>query len=270
MRGPPEVQLETDKLLAEVAGPIGWVTFNQPDRHNAMSLEMWEGLARALDAFGADPAVRVVVMRGAGDEAFVSGADISQFESERRDAEAARSYRRQTAEGWGALARLEKPLVAMIRGYCMGGGLAIALHADIRIAGEDACFAIPAARLGLGYDYEAVRSLVSIVGPAWATEILMTARRYTAEEALRMGLVTRVVAAAELDDAVRETAARIAQNAPLTVRATKLILRQVLADPENRDLALARELVRRCFDSEDYAEGRRAFLEKRKPVFQGR
>ncbi len=264
------LELKTDKMLAETADGIGWMTFNNPARRNATSLEMWQAIADILSDFGADPAVRVVVMRGAGDKAFVSGADISQFEDQRADAEAAQRYNRVADGARAAMAALDKPLIAMIRGYCLGGGVAIAMAADMRIAADDARFGIPAARLGIAYGFGYLKKLVDLVGPAYAKEILLTARRLGAEEALRIGLVNHVVPVAELEAAVRETCATIIDNAPLSLVANKAIIDEIAKDPGERDPARLEELARLCYDSADYAEGRRAFMEKRKPVWSGR
>lgn len=260
----------TERLLGRKDGAIGWVIFNHPERRNAISSEMWRAIPPLLAGYDADPEVRVVVFAGAGDKAFVSGADISQFESERANREANDLYTAQSAAAVRALVQLQKPSIAMIRGFCIGGGLAVALNCDLRIAAEDARFAIPAARLGLGYNFEGVRRLVDVVGPAYAGEILFTARQLDASEAQRCGLVNRVVPVAELEAALRVTANQIAENAPLTIRASKLAIQEALKDPERRKLDRLEAAVAACFDSADYAEGRRAFLEKRKPRFEGR
>ncbi len=264
------MQLDTDKMVAWTDGPIGWMIFNNPARRTAVSLEMWQAVGTILEAFQGDDGIRVVVMAGAGDKAFVSGADISEFESKRDSAAAAEAYGRVSAEARAWLARFDKPLVAMIQGYWLGGGLGTALAADLRIASDDATFAIPAARLGLGYAFAGVKTLVDLVGPAVASDIFFTARRLGAAEALRVGLVNQVVAVDELEATVRATAETIAGNAPLTIKAAKRAVREVLADPASRDLDAVEALVRACFDSADYAEGRRAFMAKRPPKFEGR
>lgn len=264
------LELKTDKMLAEKADGIGWMTFNNPERRNATSLEMWQAIAVILDDFAADPAVRVVVMRGAGDKAFVSGADISQFEDQRANAEAAARYNEVADGARAAMAALDKPLIAMIRGYCLGGGVALAMAADMRFAADDASFGIPAARLGISYGFGYLKKLVDLVGPAYAKEMLLTARRFGAAEALHIGLVNRVVPVAELEATVREVCAAIIDNAPLSIVANKATIDEALKDPDARDMARIDELARVCFDSADYAEGRRAFMEKRKPVWTGR
>jgi enoyl-CoA hydratase len=264
------MQTSTTKLIARKEGALGWLIFDNPERRNALTLDMWKGIPEVLGAFDADPEVRVVVVAGAGDKAFVSGADISQFESARSNSEADERYSALTDAAFGALAHLPKPTIAMIRGFCIGGGLAVALSCDLRIAADDAKFGIPAARLGLGYGFEGVRKLVSVVGPAYASEVLFTARHIDATDALRMGLVNKVVSVAELEATARGYAGTIAGNAPLTVRASKLAIKEAVKDAEQRDLRALEAAIAACFESEDFAEGRRAFLEKRKPQFQGK
>ncbi|MEE9280522.1 MAG: enoyl-CoA hydratase [Myxococcota bacterium] len=267
--GTNRLQLDTDKMIAEKEGGIGWVIYNNPARHNAMSMEMQQAIPVILEDFKADPEVRVVVIRGAGEKAFISGADISEFESRRSSPEAIRQYNATGGAAGASYATLDKPVIAMIQGFCMGGGLAMAMQADIRIAAEESQFGIPAARLGLGYGFGGVKALVNLVGPAYAAEILFSARRFSAEEALRMGLINRVVPKPQLEPAVRELAATIAGNAPLTVKASKAAIREAVKDRENRDLERVEQMVRECFESQDYIEGRRSFMEKRKPEFRG-
>ncbi len=257
------------RVRVEKDGGLGWIVFDQPERRNAISVEMWRQIPEAVDALGADDAVRVVILRGEGDVAFVSGADISQFE-ETRIGDASKDYDAGNARAFMALATLEKPLIAMIHGFCVGGGCALALNADLRYAADDAVFAIPAAKLGLGYAMLGIKALIDVVGPSRAKEIFFTARRFDAQEAFQMGLVNTVVAKADLEAHVRDVAEGIAANAPLTLRAVKRSVIELARDPDQRDHAAAAELVRRCFESEDYKEGIRAFLEKRRPRFQGR
>ena len=258
------------KMLAARRDGIGVVTFNQPSKHNAVSVEMWGGLGQILDEFAADDSVRVVVLTGAGNRAFVSGADISQFEQQRSNADAQRAYDEQTSIGRQKLASFPKPTIAQIRGYCLGGGLAIAMQTDLRIAASDSQFGIPAARLGIAYGFDGLRRLVSLVGPAHARMILYTGERIDAAEASRIGLVNRVVEPDELDSHVTRLAQTISANAPLSIAASRMAIDQVLQDPEERDTAALARASAACFDSQDYREGRAAFLEKRKPQFRGR
>jgi enoyl-CoA hydratase/carnithine racemase len=258
------------KMLAARQDGVGVVTFNQPSKHNAISVEMWGGLGQILEELAADDSVRVVVLTGAGDRAFVSGADISQFEQQRSNADAQRAYDEQTSVGRRKLSSFPKPTIARIRGYCLGGGLAIAMQTDLRIASSDSQFGIPAAKLGIAYGFEGLHNLVSLVGPAHARMIMYTGERFRAEEALRIGLVNRVVAPDDLEAHVFELAQTIANNAPLSVAASRLTINQLLLDPQDRDQAAVARASVACFDSEDYREGRAAFLEKRKPAFKGR
>ncbi len=263
------LELDTPFMLASVADGVGWMTFNNPDRHNALKMEMNRAVVDIVEHFAADDEVRVVVMQGAGDKAFVSGADISEFEANRSSPEARAEFDAVAAAAAAALDGLDKPLLAKIRGFCMGGGLATALRADIRIAADDGRFAIPAARLGLGYGFAGVKTLVDLVGSAMAAEILMSARRFSAAEARDMGLVNRVVSVDAIDETMDELARTIVDNAPLTLRAAKAAIVQAQRDPEQRDVEQVDRLVEACFASDDYIEGRRAFMEKRRPEFRG-
>ena len=256
-----------DKILSAVDGHIGTLTFNNPERHNAMSLDMWRAAGAVLEEFEKDPAVRVIVLTGAGGKAFVSGADISKFESERATLDAVAEYNAVVDRFAQTLGECSKPTIAMIRGYCLGGGVGIAVCCDLRIANDAARFAVPAAKLGLGYGYANVRRIMDLVGPQFVTEMLLTARQFDAAEALRTGLVNRVVLDADIENYVRELAETIARNAPLTIRAVKKVVRELHHDEP--DIAACDALVKQCFESADYREGRRAFLEKRKPVFRG-
>lgn len=264
------MKLQTEKMIATQDGAIGWITFNNPARHNAVSLAMWQGLYDAVAAFGADPQVRVIVLKGAGEKAFVSGADISEFEQNRSSEETVRAYDEVAHRATEALVNVNKPTIAIVRGYCVGGGVSVAISCDMRIAAEGSTFAVPAAKLGLGYGYEGVRRLVDLVGPSFAREIFYTARQFSEQEAVAMGLVNRVVPAGGLESYVRDYAATIAANAPLTVGSIKTLVAQALKDESERDTQLCRDVVARCFASEDYKEGRRAFMEKREPRFSGR
>jgi enoyl-CoA hydratase len=262
------MQYANGKMLADIEGGVGTITFNNPDKRNAMSLEMWRGLVEILDAFADDASVRVLVLAGAGTKAFVSGADISQFDSQRADAAAQRDYEVLTGAGRVRLAAFPRPVIARIKGYCLGGGLGIALQADLRIAAEDAEFGIPAARLGLAYGAGMVRQLVALVGPAQARMLLYTGTRIDAREAERIGLVNRTVPSEDLRDTVADLARTIAANAPLSIRAAKLAVAAAEA-PASVEHDALEAAVAACFDSADYREGRAAFQEKRSPQFRG-
>lgn len=260
----------TDKLLLDVADGIARVTFNNPEKRNALSVEIRTALPGLLSHLQADDDVRVVVITGAGDKAFVSGADISEFGDRRTTPEARAEYDRSAAESAHAWASLEKPIIAMIRGFCIGGGLLTALQADIRIASDDSQFGVPAARLGLGYGFGGVAALSALVGPAFTAEILFSARRLSAAEALGCGLVNRVVPVADLEREVMTLAGAITENAPLTVAACKVAIREAGRSSERRNLERVAAMVEACFLSDDYREGQQAFAEKRRPRFTGR
>ena len=260
---------QTDKMLSRKEAGVGIVTFNNPERHNAVSLEMWEAAKEMLDAFAADSEVRVVVLTGAGGKAFVSGADISKFASERASIEATRAYDVITAATFGAIYEFPKPTIAMIRGYCVGGGVGLASCCDLRICSDNSRFAVPAAKLGLGYAYIGLKRLVDIVGQSYAKEIFYTARQFDAQEAHAMGLVNRVVPEAELESYVKSITDMICANAPLTIKAVKFTVGEILKDESERDVGRVAKMVEACFASRDYTEGRTAFMEKRKPVFTG-
>lgn len=259
----------TDLLLAEVDGPIARLTFNDPARHNVLSLAMQEAIPGVVEAWQADDSIRVIITSGAGGRAYAAGADISEFGAKRTEDADRADYDRRSGAAWACWRRLTKPVIASIDGYCIGGGLLMALHADIRICSDVSTFAIPAARLGLGYGYGGVRTLMQQVSPAIAAEILYSARRFSAAEAHAAGLVNRAVPRDELAAAVDELAGQIARNAPLTVAACKATIRLVASGDPHPDTTEVDALNDACFRSEDYREGQAAFLAKRDPVFRG-
>jgi enoyl-CoA hydratase/carnithine racemase len=260
----------SDKMLVRKEGKVGTMIFNNPERHNAVSLEMWDSVRVILDDFAADPEITVVVITGAGGKAFVSGADISKFGDERANKEAVAHYNTLVERAYTRLHEFPKPTIAMIRGYCIGGGLGLAVACDLRICSDNSRFALPAAKLSLGYGYAGLKRFIDLVGPGFTKEIFYTARQFSAAEASEMGLVNRVVPEAELEAYVRDYAATIAGNAPLTLKAIKIITNEILKEESKRDLARCTAAVQECFDSQDYIEGRDAFLQKRKPVFKGK
>lgn len=262
--------MSESRILARREGATGWLIFDNPARRNAVSLSMWQAIPGVLADFAADPQVRVVVLAGAGDRAFVSGADISQFESQRSNPEAVQRYEEIAEDAQLRLQSFDKPTVAMIRGYCLGAGVNIASVCDLRIAADDARIGIPAARLGLGYRLSSTKNLVDVAGAANAREILLTGRQYSAAEAKEMGLVHHVLPVGELESFTKTICETLAANAPLTMRTAKRIIGELLKAPRELDAAQAKAWVRECFDSADYAEGRRAFMEKRKPLFTGK
>ena len=256
----------TERIVAKKDGAIGWLVFNNPERRNAVSVDMWEAIPTVLKGYEKDSEVRVIVLAGAGDKAFVSGADISQFEKDRSSAEGVQRYEEIGEAAIAAIQGAEKPVIAMIRGYCLGAGVNIANVCDLRIAAEDARFGIPAAKMGLGYRASSMKNLVDLVGVARAKEIMLTARQFSAAEAKAMGWVHHVVS--DLESFTRKLCEDIAANAPLTMRAAKRVIAEVSRG--EYDVAQCRAWVRECFESEDYKEGRKAFMEKRKPVFRGK
>ncbi len=260
----------TDKLIVSKQGGVGRIAFNNPDRRNAMTFEMWQGMPIVLDDFLGDSEVRVIEITGSGDKAFCAGADISEFSKNRSGEDAVAEYNAAVAEASDALANAAKPTIARIKGFCVGGGVGIALCCDLRFASDASRFAVPAAKLGLGYGASGLKRLVDVVGPSMAKEIFFTARQFDAHEAAAMGLVNRIQPVKELDGYVDDIAARIAGNAPMTIHAAKTVIDQLVRSDGPPDEALCDKVVDDCFASEDYAEGRKAFMEKRTPNFQGK
>jgi enoyl-CoA hydratase/carnithine racemase len=263
-------QDSADPLIVKREPPLGWLILNRPQVRNALNLRTWQRIPEAIGELTRDASVRVIVMTGSTPEAFISGADISEFPAMRADAAQARLYREAPNRAINAMLECPKPIIAMISGVCIGGGVQVALACDIRIAARGTRMGIPAARLGLAYPLEGVIALTHTVGHANARDILFSARLFDADEAYTMGLVNRVVEPAELESEVREYATRMAANAPLTIEAAKAAIREGLKDAAKRDTEGISELVAMCFNSEDYKEGVRAFMEKRRPVFRGR
>ncbi|MBR0721403.1 enoyl-CoA hydratase [Bradyrhizobium manausense] len=269
----PDLSNETPyadgKILKQITDGVGVITFNNPDKRNAMSLEMWEGFGAALTALRDDDSVRVVILRGAGGKAFVSGADISQFEETRHNAAASEEYSKRSAAQRALLANYPKPTIACIQGFCLGGGMQVAMLADIRIAAHDSQFGIPAAKLGIAYGYDGLKHLVSLVGPSWARLLMYTGMRIDSTEALRIGLVERVIPDDQLWGETMAIATTISQNAPLAIKAAKITIAEVLKDESKRDMDAIKAIGTACMDSADFREGRQAFMEKRKPQFRG-
>lgn len=262
--------MATDKIQSEVEGPVGRIIFNNPAKHNAVSLDMWEAVEGYLSEFKDNDDIRVVVITGVGGRAFVSGADISKFENERASEEAIKNYNKNVSRAYDSIYNFPKPTIAMIRGYCIGGGMGLATVCDLRVCTEASTFAVPAAKLGLGYGHDKVKLLMNLVGPAFVKDIFFTARQFKSEEAFNMGFINRIVADDELETYVQDYAERIAGNAPLTISHIKKVAIEMVKDVDDRDMDSVTEAFNKCFNSEDYKEGRTAFMEKRKPNFQGR
>jgi len=259
----------SEKIITRSENGIGWIIFNNADKRNAVSLAMAKRVAEVIKEFEEDEDVRVLIVKGEGGKAFVSGADISEFEELRSTPEGIKLYADTTDQMYHGLRNCGKATVAMIQGYCMGGGVAVACACDFRICSTDTVFAVPAARLGIAYGPHFSRWVVEAVGSSSAKEILMTARRYSAEQALSLGLVNHMVKVLEIEEFTLEYAMTIAKNAPLSVSAAKGIVNQVSKSPIDWDQDLCLEWMRRCTSSEDYKEGRRAFMDKRQPAFKG-
>jgi enoyl-CoA hydratase/carnithine racemase len=260
----------TERVKTRLDGQVLHIRFNNPAKHNALSVDMWEAVPPLLERAAKDDNVRMVVFSGEGEKAFVSGADISQFEDMRAAQEAVKRYEAMAEAALEGIYEFEKPTLACIRGYCIGGGVNVAISCDIRIATTNSVYSVPASRLGLGYRFSAMRNLTNLVGPGFAKDIFFTGRRLDAAEALRIGLVNRIAEPDKLDGLLAEYTTAITTGAPLTIKAGKHIIREVLKPDSDIDMEVCRGLIRDCFESEDYAEGRKAFMEKRKPVFRGK
>jgi enoyl-CoA hydratase len=259
----------SERVQVRLEGSALHIVFNNPARHNALSVDMWGAVPPLLSQAADDERVRIVVFSGAGEKAFVSGADISQFEDQRAAKAAVKHYEALAEDALMSIHRFPKPTLACIRGWCIGGGINVAIACDIRIAASDAVFGVPAARLGLGYRYSALKNLIDLIGVGATKDLFYTARRIDAAEALRLGLVTRTCSVDVLPGLLAEYTTSIGENAPLTLHAAKVIIGEILKPSPELDAERCRELILGCFESEDYAEGRRAFMEKRKPQFKG-
>jgi enoyl-CoA hydratase len=264
------MKLASGMVAAEMKEPIGWLIWDNQSKLNALSPSMYPDAFTVIETFEADPAIKVVVMRGAGQRAFISGADISSFAKTRANADAAERARATSDKLPHAMLRMEKPLIAMIRGYCLGGGLGMALNADIRFASSDSQFSIPAAHRGVAYALDGLKQLVDVVGPSVAKDIMFSARRLHADEALQVGLVNRVVEPDELEAVTIEYAETLAANAPLSIRASKFFINQLGLEVAQRNQARMAAMQQDAAESEDFKEATRSFMEKRRPVFQGR
>ena len=257
------------ELKTTIEGAVATVIFSNPPKLNAMTHDMWLAVPKVFAELDRNPAVRVIVCAGDSEKAFISGADISQFEKLRGTADAQAEYNKAVEQAYAAPTNCSKPAVARIRGVCIGGGLGFAAACDLRICSDDSVFRMPAARLGLGYGPAGIRRFMNVLGAANTTDIFMSARKFDAKEALRMGFVSRSVPAAELEKAVADYCKMVAENAPLTVAAAKFAVQQWQKSEPERDMAKAKQMVDACFASEDHKEGRKAFMEKRTPAFKG-
>ena len=260
-------------ITIEVQNAIGWLKFDNPDKHNALSQRMWQDLPNYIEALNDDPKVRIIVMHGAGNKAFCAGADISEFGTVRKDAKSARIYEDENVAAFDAISRCQKPVIAMIHGYCFGGGFGIAAAADLRFADDGAIFSVPAAKLGLAYPVAAISNIIDAIGKQTTKEILFTGRRFTAAEMFDRGFLLKVCSVENLKPEVMSLAMEISENAPASIRAAKLTIDALNHnDSDSREnlLEFAHKVAASTFESADYKEGREAFKQRRKPVFRGK
>lgn len=258
------------QLIARKDGAIGWLILSNVAKHNAITFDMWKMFPTALADFAADPEVRMLVLTGDGTRAFASGADISQFERDRASGEALARYNKALVEATTALMEFPKPTIAKVRGICIGGGLALCLDCDLRFCSDDALFRMPAARLGLGYEFGGIKRMVEVIGAANACDVFFSARKFGAADALSMGLVSAVFPATEFDEGFAKYCTLVTENAPLTMAAAKRAIIEASKDAASRDMRRVEAMYQACFASEDYKEGRKAFMEKRVPQFKGK
>jgi enoyl-CoA hydratase/carnithine racemase len=264
-----DVAMNPNFIYSEKENSLGWIVFNRPEKRNALNLEMWKQIPILLDQLNSDPEIRVIVLKGKEKNAFIAGADISEFEKLRTDISSAKQYNHITQLAFQSLRESKKPVISMISGFCIGGGCAISINTDIRIASIDSQFAFPPAKLGLAYGYENVRQVVNVLGASVAKEMLFTGKVYNAKEAYRIGLVQELVTNEDIDVFTKNYALEIAQNAPLSLEFIKIAIEEHLKSPENRNMQKVEDANERCYNSADYKEGYNAFLEKRKPIFKG-
>lgn len=260
----------TDKIITEKTGAVGRLIFNNPDKLNAISLEMWEGLGKAVAVFENDPEIRAIVVSGAGGKSFIAGADVSKYGDERMGREAQEHYAQTGEKSLKALYNSKKVTIAAIDGWCIGGGVSVAVCCDLRYCSDKSKFGQPAMRYGIGYRYSSLRRLVDIIGVPATKDMLLGGLQFDAEEALKKHLVGRVIAEAEFSAWIEKTVKGISEGAPLTGEQIKFTLNEICKDPADRDTARCEELFQICYASEDYKEGVVAFAEKRKPQFRGK